>query len=683
MNARSAARLRRTVGPPATRKALAEHPGTLSITLPLQICKHLFDLWYTGVLLHGRPLGKGIMFSPRKNQPITLSLFSGAGGLDIGFHLAGFHIVACVEKEPVFCDTLRSNVGRFFDERCQILSRDIRDLDPSEINNQQIDFIIGGPPCQSFSAIGRRAGGAEGIRNERGSLFEHYCRFVKHFQPKGFVFENVRGILGSNKGEDWKRIISAFSDLGYRLFYRILDTADYDVPQHRERLLMVGLREGDFSFPRPTRGSNSSTNTPHMTALEAIEDLQDPTEICHIYPGKHGKLLAEVPPGMNYHYFTREMGYPHPVFAWRSRFSDFLYKADPHKPVRTIVAQLGAYSGPFHWKNRKFTFPEFKRLQSFPDDYLFSGSNNIALKQLGNSVPPVFANHIALAVRQQVFQSDLGVELLGLEEKLSFDSRKSNKAKTTRRKRLSQEVLMLPLFDITKETVEREDTKELITYIYYDSIKKVVRTPLQSYHVGPSYKEVIRRTNRKCTIDVFDLVFPTSNNNKPSITYTINFRHTVGNGLEEIECSLYSTKGDDVFVAWDSIESYIQANTSYQTMFDIYGHFTEPHPIFDLQADVSDHSTHPAIQFAKRFSTRESTSKVLPAIALKAIFANDGESNQDDFDFTKTVRYLRRLRFDIRVNETNPSIPPNYFRCCYPFTISLHRQVSVAWKDKE
>ena len=619
-----------------------------------------------------------MMFSPQKNKPITLSLFSGAGGLDIGFHLAGFHIVACVEKEPIFCDTLRINIGNFLDENCQILNRDIRDLDPTEINNQQIDFIIGGPPCQSFSAIGRRAGGAEGTRNERGSLFEHYCRFVKHFQPKGFVFENVRGILGSNKGEDWKRIISAFSDLGYKLFYRVLDTADYGVPQHRERLLMVGLRAGDFSFPRPTHGSNSSTNTPHMTALEAIEDLQDPVEVCHIYPGKHGNLLAEVPPGMNYHYFTREMGYPHPIFAWRSRFSDFLYKADPHKPVRTIVAQLGAYSGPFHWKNRKFTLPEFKRLQSFPDDYLFSGSNTIALKQLGNSVPPVFANHIALAVKQQVFQSDLGIELLGQAEKLSFDTRKANKAKTTRLKRLSQEVLMLPLFTITDETMKQEATKELITYIYYNSIKKVVRLPLPSHHAGPSYKEVIRRTNRKCAIDIFDVTSPPSNNNRPSITYTINFRHTIGDGLEVIECSLFSTKGDDVFVAWDSIESYIQTNTSYQTMFDIYGHFTEPHPIFDLHADISNHSTHPAIQFAKRFSTRESTSKVLPALALKAIFASD----QDDFDFTKTVRYLRRLRFDIRVNETNPSIPPNYFRCCYPFTISLHRQVSVAWKDK-
>lgn len=623
------------------------------------------------------------MFSYREKKPITLSLFSGAGGLDIGFHLAGFQIVACVEKERIFCDTLRSNIGNFFDESCQILNRDIRDLDPSEINTQLIDFIIGGPPCQSFSAIGRRAGGAEGIRNERGSLFEHYCRLVKYFQPKGFVFENVRGILGSNKGEDWKRIVSSFSDLGYKLFYRVLDTADYGVPQHRERLLMVGLKEGDFSFPRPTHGSNSSKNTPYVSALEAIEDLQNPTEVCSIYPGKHGKLLAEVPPGMNYHYFTREMGYPHPVFAWRSRFSDFLYKADPHRPVRTIVAQLGAYSGPFHWNNRKFTFSEFKRLQSFPDNYIFSGSNNIALKQLGNSVPPIFANHIALAVKQQVFHSDLGVELLGLEEKLSFDTRKSSKAKTTRHKRLSQEVLMLPLFDVTEEIVKYENPKELTTYIYYNSSKKVIRLPLQSYHAESSYKEIIRRTNRKCSIDIFDLVSPTSNNNRPSITYTINFHHTIGDGLGEIECSLYSTKGDDVFVAWDSIESYIQTNTSYQTMFDVYGHFTEPHPIFDLHVDIADQITHPVIQFAKRFSTRESTSKILPAIALKAIFASGGESDQGDFDFTKTVRYLRRLRFDIRVNETNPSIPPKYFRCCYPFSISLHRQVSVAWKDRE
>lgn len=116
------------------------------------------------------------------------------------------------------------------------MHRDIRQLEPAEIAVNQIDFIIGGPPCQSFSAIGRRAGGIDGIRDERGSLFEHYCRLVQHYQPKGFLFENVRGILGANQGKDWQFIIDAFAQLGYQLFYRVLDCADYGVPQQTRTL---------------------------------------------------------------------------------------------------------------------------------------------------------------------------------------------------------------------------------------------------------------------------------------------------------------------------------------------------------------------------------------------------------------------------------------------------------------
>ena len=169
------------------------------------------------------------------NSPITVSLFSGAGGLDIGFYKAGFNIVACVEVEQKFTQTLEANKGKYLDHECRIVMQDIREANPEEIYKGQVDFIIGGPPCQSFSAIGRRAGGADGIRDPRGGLFEHYCRLIAHFQPHGFLFENVRGILGSNGGEDWKNILAAFTNLGYHLSYRVLDCADYGVPQHRER----------------------------------------------------------------------------------------------------------------------------------------------------------------------------------------------------------------------------------------------------------------------------------------------------------------------------------------------------------------------------------------------------------------------------------------------------------------
>lgn len=223
----------------------------------------------------------------------------------------------------------------------------------------------------------------------RGTLFGEYCRIVKHYQPVGFLFENVRGIISSNKGADWLEIKQAFESIGYELTYKVLSAADYGVPQRRERLILVGTKAGyRYRFPLPVYGPDSKDGRKYVGALEAVADLQELGEPYHSYSGKHGHLLEEVPPGQNYHHFTEKMGYPNPIFAWRSRFSDFLYKAHPDEPVRTVVAKLGKYSGPFHWKNRRFTVAEMKRLQGVPDDYVLKGTEARQMQQIGNSVPP-------------------------------------------------------------------------------------------------------------------------------------------------------------------------------------------------------------------------------------------------------------------------------------------------------
>ncbi|MFQ4143718.1 DNA cytosine methyltransferase [Chlorogloeopsis sp. ULAP02] len=620
----------------------------------------------------------------KRYRPIALSLFSGAGGLDIGFNKAGFNIVACVEKETSFCQTLHKNLGRYLESDCRIINEDIRILEPEQIFNGQIDFIIGGPPCQSFSAIGRRAGGVYGILDERGSLFEHYCRLVKHYQPQGFLFENVRGILGASKGRDWKIINEKFSELGYQIYYRILDCADYGVPQHRERLILVGTKTHNFKFPLPTHGIDSPDKRPHISAFEAIADIQDPSETTHIYPGKYGHLLAEVPPGMNYHYFTREMGYPNPIFAWRSRFSDFLYKADPEKPVRTIVAQLGAYSGPFHWNNRKFTLQEFKRLQTFPDDYELIGSFNTVLKQIGNSVPPIFANRLAEAVLQQIFGIDLGIKLIEQDEKLSFDLRKSRKAKSTRFRRLNRtlEAVQLNLFNSNENVVSIKDSHGLtpdntITekFFHYSSIKK--RTAFKNLlfpTIGVVYRFITKRIEKKCSISVsrYDKKFIET----PLLSYQLQFKHPIGDGLEFIECILLSNQEEDIPIAWDAIEDCLRQCSGYQTMMDVYGHFTEPHPIFNLKMNIFTNKPYFLLKFAKKFSDFDSTKKLYPGKFLQDLY-----EEECNFDLTEIVKKLRSLRFDVRVNETNETIPPGYFRCCYPFTLNIEKQVAVAWKN--
>lgn len=624
---------------------------------------------------------------PNFPRQFALSLFSGAGGLDIGFHRAGFRIIACVEKEESFCRTLQLNLGQYLEPDCKILQRDIRQLEPAEISVDHIDFIIGGPPCQSFSAIGRRAGGIDGIRDERGSLFEHYCRLVQHYQPKGFLFENVRGILGANQGKDWQFIVDAFAQLGYQLFYRVLDCADYGVPQHRERLILVGTQGGDFKFTRPTHGTDSSSQKPYISALEAIADLQDPDEPIHSYSGKYGKLLEEVPPGMNYHYFTREMGYYNPIFAWRSRFSDFLYKAEPEKPVRTIVAKMGAYSGPFHWKNRKFTLQEFKPLQTFPDNYQFAGNHTTQLQQIGNSVPPAFAEQLARAVLQQRVGVPLGLDLLEEDKKISFDARKSKKAKSTRSKRISppNQPVQLDLFhsNIAFPT-EIETTKPLKsdyyiteTIFHYPSCKerkKIKIPPIPE--TGSIYWFCTQRAGEKCFIDVYRYDAKGFIDTQ-MLRYTLDFHHLIGDGIKRIECTLLSNSGEDIPVAWDAIEDCLSSCSGYQTMMDVYGHFTEPHPIFDLKMEILTEQSSFLLRFAKEFSVFQATRKVLPGEFLQNLYGQE-----QSFDLTKIARTLRELRFDVRVHETNTTIPSGYFRCCYPFTININKQVSVSWKIK-
>lgn len=621
-------------------------------------------------------------------RPRALSLFTGAGGLDIGFHQTGFDIVACIEIEPVFCKTLELNRGRYLSEDCTIICEDIRHIDPANLHIGPIDVIVGGPPCQSFSAAGRRAGGVTGVLDLRGSLFEQYCHFVNHFRPRAFIFENVRGILQGNKGHDWQEILNTFTSLGYSLSYKVLDAADYGVPQHRERLILVGADGGPFLFPRPTHGADSLDSTPHVTAGDAIADLQSENELIQEYGGKYGKLLQEVPPGMNYHYFTREMGYPEPIFAWRSRFSDFLYKADPEKPIKTLVARLGKYSGPFHWKSRKFTLTEFKRLQSFPDDYEFAGTLNTQLRQLGNSVAPNFARALAAALRTQLFEHNDNMELLSQEYQLSFDRRKSKKAKQTRLKRLSIEdktQLTLFNFETINEDFEKSITQisdssmkeNIVQYFEYTSLKS--RIPLKEDESLPKgafrfdfnrYDKILYINVSKRSQQSFGL--------SPTIEYTLAFHHPIGKGIKKIVCLLWTDTGMDVPVAWDAIEIALRMYSNYHSVMDVYGHFTEPHPIFSLTCTVKALQNDPIIRFAQYFSHFANTTIELPAKRLKQIMGV-----REPVEFLEVVRNLRQIRFDVRVHETNVTIPQGMFRCCYPFTLSYDKQISVSWRERE
>jgi DNA (cytosine-5)-methyltransferase 1 len=363
--------------------------------------------------------------SSKISRPIhVLSLFSGAGGLDIGFHDAGFTIHTMIEIDPRFIDTLQRNCGpgRYFENGSPV-RQDINKYRPKA--DMPVDFIIGGPPCQTFSAAGRRMAGVRGTGDVRGVLFKQYVRILKKLSPKGFLFENVYGLTGAQNGEAWKQIKKAFARAGYKVSFHVLDAADYGVPQHRKRLFIVGTKAKPYAFPKPLYGPNSPDNQPYITAGQVLADvtLTRAEKIRLKVNGKYGKLLNDIPPGLNYAFYTEKMGHPRPIFAWRSKFFDFLYKADPKAPVKTLKARGGQYTGPFHWRSRRFAISEMKRLQTMPDSYDIVGGRQIVVEQIGNSVPPQLARILALTILNQVFKIELPFTLPLLEETQSLKIR--------------------------------------------------------------------------------------------------------------------------------------------------------------------------------------------------------------------------------------------------------------------
>jgi DNA (cytosine-5)-methyltransferase 1 len=317
-----------------------------------------------------------------------------------------------VETDAACVETLRANTGAggYLGEA---------DVRPEDVRlfklpaGRKVSFVVGCPPCQSFSAASRRINGVNGTAERRGTLFEAYIRLLRELSPEAFLFENVAGITGAQEGTAWPGIVAAFREAGYRVFHRVLDAADYGVPQHRERMFLVGARgDVEYRFPAPTHGPDSEGGRPFYLPRQAVEGVVlSEAERDAKLGTRYGHLLAAIPPGLNYSFYTERLGHPRPLFAWRSKFSDFLYKADPGRPVRTIKADGGGCTGPFHWDSRLFAVGELKRLQTIPDSYVLTGGPGALLAQIGNAVPCQLARLLALSVLNQVFGVELPFEL--------------------------------------------------------------------------------------------------------------------------------------------------------------------------------------------------------------------------------------------------------------------------------
>lgn len=577
----------------------------------------------------------------------TLSLFSGAGGLDIGFHDAGFNIVERIEIDPVFCETLRANTGKgCYFEAGRTVEGDIRNYVPDF--DEEIDFIIGGPPCQSFSAAGRRANGVAGIHDKRGTLFREYARLLHHLAPSGFMFENVYGITGAQHGKAWEEIQNVFADAGYRIFHRILDAADYGVPQHRERLIIVGIKEGFFRFPRPTHGPDSPDHRDFYNAGSAISSLPPcDTNQRHI-GGRFGHLLDAIPPGLNYSFYTEEMGHPQPMFAWRSKFSDFMYKADPDAPVRTIKAQGGQYTGPFHWTGRHFTLPEYKRLQTFPDTYKLKGNNSEQIRQIGNSVPPQFARVLAIAIRGQLFSPELTdqLDLLADWEELGFRKRKreltsiyQEKARIAIQSLPAQNPVLLP----------RDESLSLNISTDF----KITDAPAESarFNANTRWTDVLLiRVDDAGRKHENDLV------REFSITTLIRGQMT-RLPFTKVKMEGFSTDPLSFTVAWKILERILTENSLKADLVQLNGYYQY------APAMTSTMLCRPGspLEFLLPVVEGRITRKLLDTSTLLHIWGTREEQLKHN------AIHMRHLGYEIRNHRTNPQIPEGYWLIPYAF----------------
>jgi DNA (cytosine-5)-methyltransferase 1 len=353
----------------------------------------------------------------RVRSPRVISLFSGAGGLDYGFEAAGFSTAVAVEMNHAACETLRANQRRHAIEH--VIERDIFAVPTGEILEKakakpgEIDLLIGGPPCQPFSKSGYWArGDARRLDDPRADTLSAYLRVLEEAVPRAFLLENVEGLAFRGKDEGFKFLLEELKRINkrtksnYQLAFKLLNAADFGVPQQRKRLILVGARDGtELEFPTATHGGEQLDLLDRLdrrrTAWDAIGGLKpDPSEDLRL-TGKWAELLPSIPEGQNYLWHT-DRGDGEPLFGWRRRYWSFLLKLAKNQPSWTIQAQPGPASGPFHWENRRLSWKELCRLQTFPEDVIITGNRFDIQKQVGNAVPSLLAEVLGRAIRTQL-----------------------------------------------------------------------------------------------------------------------------------------------------------------------------------------------------------------------------------------------------------------------------------------
>lgn len=406
-----------------------------------------------------------------------IDLFAGASGMSEGFKRSGFNPVAHIEMNQDACNTIRTRVAyhylksinkletyydyignkiqlreQFYAEIPQeqldsVINAEITDLNISSLFTQiqsllksqkedKIDLIIGGPPCQAYSLIGRHKEFIE--RDQRNFLFVQYGKFLKEYSPKAFVFENVPGLLSANKGRHFENMKKYFRKIGYEIYVEILDASDYGVLQSRRRVIIVGWKkEFDFGFPTIPKHEKIWTINDIFSDLTELKPGE--TKMITLYKTETNEYLKkyQIRNGIDFvtHNIARQHNkndleiYKIAIEKWnneniRLKYTDLPERLITHKNTKsfldrfkvvdkagvshTIVAHIAKdghhYIHPDSEQCRSLSVREAARIQSFPDDFYFEGSRTAAFTQIGNAVPPLMSYAIAQKMKELLCQ---------------------------------------------------------------------------------------------------------------------------------------------------------------------------------------------------------------------------------------------------------------------------------------
>lgn len=334
-------------------------------------------------------------------KPLTaISLFSGGGGLDLGFAVAGFAVGCSSDIDPFSCSTLRLNRGKkSFYSHGNSLVGDINKIRGADLLKEanlelgEVDIVLGGPPCQAFSVFGRR----KGMKDPRGNLVWEYLRIIQEIQPKAFVFENVAGLKSIHGGKLYEEILEQLTLAGsYAVTAHSYNMADFGIPQFRDRIFFIGARNGNkVPLMEPTHGNGAMfAVSPYRVAREALRFLPEPGTDS----GVSNHIGRDHSKGIISRYRRLDFGERDP----KTRIN----KLHPDRPSFTIIvgSDKGGGKGHVHpFDPREVTPRESARMQTFPDWWEFHGKGRHVIRQVGNAVPPLFAAVLAEHVRQHVF----------------------------------------------------------------------------------------------------------------------------------------------------------------------------------------------------------------------------------------------------------------------------------------